>query len=564
MFDSKKKQLFEVEKKTSVMTKDPFLRGAIATDTILSGNDSVKLKSTGSNFVDQFASASKYRTPRKYSEISKDMATLWSQNPLLTLKLLVYLRLITRVCQFPDGTLTKTTQRGQGLKHESIMRMLWLIVNHPEIFIKNVTIFISAGSWKDLITMMQYDAMYNGEDHSFDWRILIEIIAKGLENPNTSHLIRKYLPTIRAKSKCKTVEAQADNLVAKAICRQLFGRKSFKESGHTYELYRKLKVQGEAHEWQQAISQRDFKSINFDTIPGKALQLLVNSKFLKNQGLEAKYEAWIANKPVAKYTGYVYELFSPFENKNLYTVKEYQKNTVNAQFKQLIEVASKDMKEGENGLICVLDSSGSMSGTLPGVTVSAYTIAKTMTLFFSELLKGRFHNHYFEFSSATEYRQFKGSTPWEKYHSNNSRITANTNFVSVADKFVQILKTGVIEEEFPSGMLCLSDGEFDRPYSNSDKAVATFREALLKGGFSKKFVDNFKIILWDIPNGYYGKSTPKFEELADSPNTIHIGGLDGSIVAFLLGNEITHKVPSTSEELFEAAMDQEILAYLKI
>ncbi len=564
MFDSKKKQLFEVEKKTSVMTKDPFLRGAIATDTILSGNDSVKLKSTGSDFVDQFASASKYRTPRKYSEISKDMETLWSQNPLLTLKLLVYLRLITRVCQFPDGTSTKTTQRGQGLKHESIMRMLWLIINHPEVFIKNVTIFVSAGSWKDLITMMQYDAMYNGEDHSFDWRILIEVIAKGLENPNTSHLIRKYLPTIRAKSKCTTVEAQADNLVAKAICRQLFGNKSSEKSGHTYELYRKLKAQGEAHEWQQAISQRDFMSINFDTIPGKALQLLVNSKFLENQGLEDKYEKWIASKPVAKYTGYVYELFSPFEYESPYDVKEYQKNTVNAQFKQLIEVASKDMKEGENGLICVLDSSGSMSGSLRGTTTSAYTIAKTMTLFFSELLKGRFHNHYFEFSNATEYRQFKGSTPWEKYYSNNSRITANTNFVSVANKFVKILKTGVMEEEFPSGMLCLSDGEFDRPYSGNGKAVAAFRETLLKGGFSKKFVDDFKIILWDIPNGYYGKSIPKFEELADSPNTIHISGLDGSIVTFLLGNEISQKVPSTSEELFETAMNQEILAYLNI
>ena len=82
-------------------------------------------------------------------------------------------------------------------------------------------------------------------------------------------------------------------------------------------MYRKLKVQGEAHEWQQAISQRDFMSINFDTIPGKALQLLVNSKFLENQGLEAKYEAWISNKPVAKYTGYVYELFSHLKTKVL-------------------------------------------------------------------------------------------------------------------------------------------------------------------------------------------------------------------------------------------------------
>ena len=59
------------------------------------------------------------------------------------------------------------------------------------------------------------------------------------------------------------------------------------------------------------ISKRLFDQINFDTIHGRALAQLVGGKFLKNQGLESKYQQWIESKPVAKFTGYVYELFTP-------------------------------------------------------------------------------------------------------------------------------------------------------------------------------------------------------------------------------------------------------------
>lgn len=105
------------------------------------------------------------------------------------------------------------------------------------------------------------------------------------------------------------------------------------------------------------------------------------------------------------------------------------------------------MKEGENGLMCIRFFWIYEWNFNRSYCICLY-YSKNHDFILSELLKGRFHNHYFEFSNTTEYRQFKGSTPWEKYHSNNSRITANTNFVSVADKFVQILKTGVKEKEF--------------------------------------------------------------------------------------------------------------------
>ena len=115
-------------------------------------------------------------------------------------------------------------------------------------------------------------------------------------------------------------------------------------------------------------------------------------------------------------------------------------------------------------------------------------------------------------------------------------------------------------------------GEFDRSYRTDTIAteIVLARQKLLAGGFSEKFVQNFKIILWDIPNSYYGKPVTKFEALADDSSVIHIGGLDGSVIQFLIGKKVKEKetsvsqLPKTSEELFLAAMDQEILNTLQV
>src|SRR5690606_28258215 len=122
--------------------------------------------------------------------------------------------------------------------------------------------------------------------------------------------LKKYLPQIKATSACTTVESQADTLIGKWICSLLFGTKD-NETGSTYKRYRKLKSGGTAHEWQQLISQRKFDRIDFSKIHGRALNLLVRSKFLANQGLADKYAAWVAKPETeVKYTGFVHELFA--------------------------------------------------------------------------------------------------------------------------------------------------------------------------------------------------------------------------------------------------------------
>src|SRR5690606_23429868 len=136
----------------------------------LSGNNALKYKTTGNDFVDQFGKMGSYKSQRPFAEISKDTQLLWSQNPYLTMCFIFFLWLITRIVSLFDGVKTNTVQRGSGLRYEGIMRMIWVHINYPDVFWKNIKLYISIGSWKDIFLMLQYDLEYNGwEGRVLDW-----------------------------------------------------------------------------------------------------------------------------------------------------------------------------------------------------------------------------------------------------------------------------------------------------------------------------------------------------------------------------------------------------------
>lgn len=571
MFTSKQKQLETPTKAASKTTKtstNQFVKAGLkkAFTTTALGNGAVKMTSSTNDFVDQFGKITNYKAPRAYNDVAKDMQLLWSQDPAKALKLAFFIRTITRVTNLPDGKRTATTQRGQGMRNEGIYRLMWVQINHPDAFWANIPLYISIASWKDIITMLSLDLQYNGYDgRTLDWDKFGQLIAAGLENPASSNLLKKFLPQIKAKSQAKSLEAQADNMVAKFICRTIIGETKG-EHGQTYKQYRKLKTSGTAHEWQKLISKKKLVDIDFNTIHGRALSQLVSGKFLKNNNLETKYEKWLEAKPVAKYTGFVYELFEPLgtsTRQSTGSLKKYQIDTINKQFLGLVETGKKGMKEGDGGLIVVLDSSGSMTSLVSGTKSSAYSVGKSMALYFSYLLKGAFENHFLEFSDKTIMKTWKGKTPVDKMVNETSSIVAGTNFRSVGTHFVNMLQAGVPLSDFPTGILCVSDGCFNNSGSNKSE-TKLLKADLLKGGFPKYYVDNFKIVLWDMPNSYYGKSQTAFEDFADAPNLFHMSGLDGSAIAFLTGVEGQKATPKTSEELFDAAMDQEVLNMITV
>lgn len=563
------------KKMVTLMSKEvpvnQFLKEGLKESSITtSGNGAIKYSTTGNNFVDNFAAISYFKEPRSYEEVAKDMELLWSQNPNLCLRLAVYIRLITRKSKIvkDDGTIEELeVQRGQGLKNEGIMRMLWLAINQPLTFKANFAYFIAAGSWKDVFQMLSLDLQYHGwADRKLDWNFLFNVIGAGFINPETTHLVRKYMPTIRTNKNCKTLEAQADTLIGRWLAKRLFPDMDKEQS---YKAYRKVKSEGKAHQWQQQISKQLYNSLNFDTIAGRALALLVGSNFLKNHGLEEKYSEWIMSKPVAKYTGFVFELFAPLgSGYKCKHIEPYKEATINAQFAQLVNTG----KEGVNtksSLLVVRDTSSSMTSKGRGCNVSAYDIGKSMALYFSEFLKGPFANSFAEFADTCKLHQWIGGTPVDKYINDRCEAYGGTNFQSVIDLFISLKEKGIPEEDFPTGLLLVSDGElnparYNGRYNDSSNFNVAIRR-LKDAGFSEEYVSNFKLIMWDIPNNYYGRQNAvKFEDFADAPNFYYLSGYDPSAVAFILGTKESKSTPRNAEELFNAAMNQELLNRLVV
>lgn len=522
-----------------------------------SGNGALKYSSTGNAFVDQFGNIGSFKAIRTFSDIERDAELLWASNPLVSVIFILYLRMITRIVSLFDGFRTKTSQKGAGLKHEAIMRMLWLHQKAPQTFWKNIGLFVSVGSWKDVISMLQYDLVYHGwEGRVLDWTKFGELILGGLNNEKTVNLVKKYLPQIKAASAATTVESQADTIIGKWICSLLFGNKGDTDRGVSYKKYRKLKTSGTAHEWQKLISQGKHNLIDFNSIHGRALNLMVRSKYLKNQKLEDKYNAWITAPETkdVKYTGFVHELFQKLP-RALSQLAVSERETINKQFDTLVK---KGGDAEQSKLIVVRDTSGSMDSPATGTTMNAGDLAKAIALYFSEFLTGSFKDAWIEFNSDAMMHTWAGNTPLEKWYNDKSSYVGGTDFQSVIRLFTRLKKQGIPESEFPTGILCISDGEFN-PAQLGQTNVQAALQLLRSAGFSQEFVNNFVIVLWNVRSRAYGNTAGnKFETYGGVPNVYYFSGFEPSVISFL-----TSKI-RTASELFDAAMDQEILNMVEL
>jgi hypothetical protein len=557
MFTNKKSVLFEAPEasssKSSKSTTSAFVQGAMKKSAeTRSQNGALKYSTTGNDFVDQFGKLGSYKVPRTFAEISKDCDILWSQNKILTVAFILYIRMISRVTDI-FGKKTKDPQRGAELKHEGIFRMIWLHTVAPKSFWKNVTLFISVGSWKDVFTMLQYDLVYNGwSGRKLDWQKFGNLIVSGLQDETQHNLLKKYLPQIKAKSACKTVEAQADNIIAKWICSLLFGTKS---EGSTYKQYRILKTSGNAHEWQKLISQGKHNLIDFNTIHGRALNKLVRSKYLANQGLTEKYEKWITKDTTeAKYTGFVHELFENLPSR-LSDLDLGNQTTINKQFDTLVKKGGEI--ESKTSLIVVRDTSNSMNNKADGSNMTCNQVGKALALYFSNFLKGKFADAFIEFNSTAKMHQWKGSTALDKWYNDRASFVGGTNFQSVIDLFVNLKKQGMDESEFPTGILCISDCEFN-PTQLGKTNVEAAKTALRRGGFSNEYAENFVIVLWNLQSRG-GKTGGKFETHNDTSNVFYFSGYSAATAAFLMNQEI-----KTAADLFDEAMNQEVLVMVEL
>lgn len=488
-------------------------------------NMAISHSSTGDVHLDDFAKSGSYRN-RSTETIFSLMESLWKVNPVMTFKLALYLRLISR--RIRGFIVTDTVQKGQGNKDESLRRMLWIAYEYPDEFYKNLWLIPLVGSFKDLWTLLGID--YKGK---LDRKQFFELMERGLRDEQLRDLVFKYMPQIRSKAKCTTDRAKALNALAKEFAG--FLKMNYRE-------YRIIKSSGVAHTWQQQISKEYFDEIDFKKISGKALSLLIKGKFLENNKLVEKYTLWIESQPVAKFTGYVYELYKQIRiNRN---ITGYQKMTVNKQFDGLVELAKKDRGGITGNVWCALDTSGSMSWTNLEGDITALDVCVSLGIYFSALNEGSFKDHVILFDTNSRKLKLRG-TFTEKVKQVPMNAMGSTNFQSVIDEIVTIRKANpsIPVEDYPTTLLVISDMQFNPSGVRSSfymrdsgvivpahDEITNFEAARLK--LSEVGLPMINIIWWDVTGR--GKDVPVRE---GDQGTALLSGFDGAIITQILGGD---------------------------
>jgi hypothetical protein len=354
--------------------------------------------------------------------------------------------------------------------------------------------------------------------------------------------------------------------------------------GISYKEYNKMKSSGNAHTFQKLICSGNFKELNWNHIPGRALNLLVSSKFLSNHNLKDNYTQWILQQPVAKFTGYVFELAKRLREARgsrygySYRSKEIPielKHTLDAQFKGLVDKARADGKINEN-VWCCLDTSGSMNQPVKGLKdIYCSDIATSLALFFSDLNTGAFHNKLIMFDNVSTPYDMKGESFCDRVMNLPSVGCGGTNFQSAVDEIIKIRKEHpeIPLEQYPTTILVVSDMEFNPSnyswYRSPRQEDTNYEYSVksLKEVFPSEFVDNMKFIWWDCVARH---GVNHFEGNAITSGCTFFSGFDGSIITMLLGedkviDEKTGKARNlTAEEIVAKALSQEILNYIKL
>ncbi len=453
--------------------------------------------------LDYFTKAGTY-TNRSTEEVNASMSKIFADDEKTALAILFGLRLITRTPKV-EGTEFEDSQTGYGRRDEFYKGVLWLKNNKPDLLYLNLDLIPVFGSWKDFLNEPLVDAL--------DTQKVYQLFSDNLDN----QLVRKYLPQIRSQKKARSDRDRKRIAWAKGFC-------DFLNINH--KEYRKLKSEGTAHIWQKQMCRREWDSINFNGIPGKAMHLHSTLKGKDKQNvfdrhnLTKKLTDWVLSQPMVKFTGYPYELAKvAMSNPAL-----VQKLIADKQAETMIE----SMRNHSLGnVMTAIDTSGSMQSFVAGKT-TAYDICISMGAVFSMLNVGYFKDSVVSFDSTSRVFKVNGSF-CDRIQQLCSMTTAwgSTNFESVIKLIVDTRQKHpeIPVSDYPETLLVISDMQFNPVGGNTETNYVNAMKKLHSVGLG-----DMRIIWWFVN----GKGTDFPSQMSDK-GVYMIGGFDPVNLKALMG-----------------------------
>lgn len=431
-------------------------------------NGADALLSTNSSLVDMFGVIGALRT-RNENDIISLFTKAFAEDKLLATKMSFYARDI----------------RMGGLGERRTPRIIWryLAETHPSIMRKNLFFVPEFGRWDDLFIFIgtpveedMWDVIRGQWDR--------DINSMKLNQPIS--LMAKWLKSVNASSR----ESVA---IAKITASKL--GLTEKEYRQTLSLMRSY-----IDVVEQKMSRKEFDKINYNAVPSKAMLRYRNAFRNRDEARFLEYtNALVSGAPDVKInasTLYPYDIFEGLclqyssgwygrlnnESSDFYFANK--DDILEAQWKALPNYV-----EGENNVVVMADTSGSMSGRPINTSLG-------LAIYFAERNSGPFHNTFMTFSSKPSFVTLKGDTLYDKIRSVPS-IVEDTNLEKAFDMILKVcVENNLRQEDVPKALVVISDMEFNCCTSPSDRKE-TFYDTM-KNKFEFHGYSIPQIIFWNV------------------------------------------------------------------
>ena len=394
-------------------------------------NGAIGYRSTGRSLLDLNFSTSSLRNMDP-ERITSQFSQAWEEDRELALRWLFFLR---------------DVREGLGERRSFRIILHWLGENYPILTCKllvNKTdegyVIPFYGRWDDIFELMDMFPTH-----------IINVVKKQINsdlfnagNNKPVSLLAKWMPSNNATSKAtlKLADRLANGM-------RLSPRNYRKMLSKLRKYIDVVEVKMSGGEWDK---------INYESVPSKA-NLLYNQTFYRHdpeRRREFLDKLSTGEAKINASTSYPYEIYHRMRDAD-----DDEVATLEAMWKSILEGVTI-----EQNFIVVCDGSGSMEKPISTSTnATAYDVANSLALYFSETLRGEFHGKFITFSESPKFVDVGCyETLSEKMRETyRHREVANTNIEAVFDLVLQTaVENNLSAGDMPDSILIISDMEFDR------------------------------------------------------------------------------------------------------
>ena len=375
---------------------------------------------------------------------------------------------------------------GQGMRRVFRIIVKWLADNYPEFIKNNLNNFAEFGRWDDLFVLFDTE-LKNDALEVISRQLFTDI--DSLHRGESISLLPKWLASENASSE-RTKE------LAKTIRTYLGWRsRTYRKVLSSLRAYSNVvEVKMSANEWEK---------IDYSAVPGKA-SLNYSNAFANHDG--DRYIDFLSNATDLNANA----LFPVDIIHNV--LKKYWK--CSAKDRILLDKMWNSLPnylEGkEETGICMVDTSGSMSGT-------PYEVALSLGIYCADKCKGPFKNHFITFSYEPNLVELVGDDIVEKV-SNIRCINAGNTDIEAAFQLIldAAVKNNTPAEDMPSKLYIISDMQFD--YARGED-LQWYTEKKPNQTFMDKMRTRFEnhgyklptIVYWNVRASKCGMFQQKFD-----------------------------------------------------